>query len=387
MSLDDVLDTTADELNRLDPPVSANGRGHGNTSGTRSTPPPPTVDPDSTGEEVLTWDRIDLAQVIAGNYVQPMPDLLTRDDGRSLWYPGQVNGLHGDSGVGKGWVTGYATAQAIRAGLKVMFIDLEDVPTSIVARLRLLGLTDTQIALGLDYRRPQVGFAYQTVQRLAAELTDGGHELVVVDSLGEAFALDGIDENKDADVGPWLRRVARPLAETGAAVVLVDHSTKAADNPLHPSGSKRKRAAIGGASYLVEATRPLKKGQGGRLKLSCAKDRHGNYARNEHVADLVMANDPHRGVTFALYAPDVRPEGEGSTGLEVAVIAAKFVQLVKASQLPVNKTMAREMVKVKARSDAKRAALDYAIASGALIEEPGKGTSKNLVYVHDIEAP
>ena len=74
--------------------------------------------------------------------------------------------------------------------------------------------------------------------------------LAVVDSLGEAFGLEGIDENHDVEVAPWLRRVARRLADAGLSVLLLDHSTKSADNPRRPSGSKRKRAAITGASYL-----------------------------------------------------------------------------------------------------------------------------------------
>src|SRR5690606_34602190 len=113
-----------------------------------------------------------------------------------------------------------------------------------------------------------------------------GASLVVIDSVGEAFGLEGLNENNDNEVAPWLRRVARRLADTGAAVGLVDHSTKSSENPLFPSGSKRKRAAITGAQYLVEATRPLTKEHGGQLRLTCGKDRHGNYRRGEAAAVL-----------------------------------------------------------------------------------------------------
>ncbi len=195
--------------------------------------------------------------MLDGKVDQPEPTILRRDDRQALLYPAQVNGLHGDSGVGKGWVALHAVAQQINAGHTVLVVDTEDVPASIVARLRLLGATDTAIRDRLIYVRPTDPFGLVAVDHLVELVTDRDVSLVVVDSLGECFGLDAIDENHDAEVGPWLRRVARRLADAGPAVLLVDHTTKANDNPLHPSGSKRKRAAIGGASYYVTALKPL----------------------------------------------------------------------------------------------------------------------------------
>lgn len=265
---------------------------------------------DLSDDLAASFAPIDIAEVLAGGSVQPSPSILRRDDGQCLFYAGQINGVHGDSGVGKGWVTLLAIAQQLRSGRTVMLIDLEDLPTSIIARLRLLGATDHELTHRLIYVRPTDPFGMTALDRLATLIDNHAVALVIVDSLGEAFALDAIDENHDAEVAPWLRRVARRLADAGPAVVLVDHSTKAADNPLYPSGSKRKRAAVGGASYLVTAATPLSAGNGGRLKITCAKDRHGNYARSEHVADLVMHADPVLGTRVELYAPAARSESD-----------------------------------------------------------------------------
>ena len=74
----------------------------------------------------------------------------------------------------------------------------------------------------------------------------------------------------------WMRRVPRPLAAAGAAVVPIDHITKSGDNNLYASGTQRKRAGITGASYLVENRSPFSQGHRGMSRLVCAKDRHGN---------------------------------------------------------------------------------------------------------------
>ncbi len=333
-----------------------------------------------------TFDRVDLGPVLAGDWTQPTPELLTRTDGAALLYAGQINGIHGDSGTGKGWVACTAIAEVIRSGQRAMLIDLEDTPTSIVARLRLLGLDDAQISAGLDYRRPQEPFTITAVARLCADVVEGRHALVVIDSLGEAFALAGVDENKDSEVGPWLRNVARPLADTGAAVLLVDHSTKSSDNPLHPSGSKRKRAAIGGASYLIEAVKPLTRDDGGRLKVTCAKDRHGHHARGEVVAHVVLRPKLTGGIDVEIYAPDP-PDPDGGADVAVVVIAAQVVRIVKDAEVPLSKSGVREHLKVKASTDRKKAAVEYAVNSGALAIEDGPRGAHILTYAHPLEVP
>ena len=48
-------------------------------------------------------------------------------------------------------------------------------------------------------------------------------------------------------------------------------------------------AAITGASYLLEVVRPLTHEDGGRLRLVCDKNRHGNYRRGKAAATVDIA--------------------------------------------------------------------------------------------------
>lgn len=343
--------------------------------------PPPNIDPD-TGEIIPadhdeplapTFEPVDLEPVLTGDYHQPEPCILRREDGQALFYMGQINGIHGPSGEGKSFMTMAAMCDEIRRGHNVIFVDLEDTAPSIVARLRLLGATDEQIRTHVTYLRPAEPFGMLAVERLCELVSEKQPRLVVVDSLGEAFGLDGIDENSDADVGPWLRRVPRRIADMGPAVILVDHSTKANDNPLYPSGSKRKRAAIGGASYLVTATKPLAAGHGGTLRIVCAKDRHGTYARNEHVANWVLNAAAGMSASWTLY--DGTPLGTEEE-LPVILAAKAAVKALEEHGGELTSNALLELMKVKGRVTVKRAGVDLAVANSDIIERPGPRKSR-----------
>lgn len=335
----------------------------------------------STADIDASWLPVDLGPVLDGSRRQPMPSLLRRADEEYLLYPAAVNGIHGDSGAGKGWAVCFALDQELRAGRTAMLLDFEDVAVSIVGRLTALGTSPDTILDHLIYFRPQTEFGTTEVAQVVAHCIDRSVSLVVVDSLGEAFALEGIDENKDVEVGPWYRRVARQIADTGAAVLLVDHSTKAADNPLYPSGSKRKRAAVTGASYLAEATKPFVKGEGGRLRLTCAKDRHGNYRRGEVVGSLVMAKSLTDAVRLELHEPDTT---EGTSELGAVLAARSAVAAAKDEGRPLTKTALRNLMKIRARNDVKRAGIDLAIGRGALREDAGARNARLVSYVSEL---
>lgn len=277
-----------------------------------------------------SFDPVDLEPYLGGDAELVRADLLELDGGRAILHRARLNGIHGDSGAGKSWLVALVVRDELDAGHGVVVVDLEDTPAPLIARLRQIGVADEAIRRGLVFLHPDEAFTPGNVERLVSIVRTRRARHVLLDSLGEAFALEGIDENADAEVAPWLTRVIRHIIDTtGAGVTLIDHITKAGDNPLHPSGSKRKRAAVTGTSWLVVALEPFTLAEGGRIALRCGKDRHGEYRRGDTVAHLVMSPpDVSTGRTvLELVAPPAEESEEGGGRRDPLDVVADVLEL------------------------------------------------------------
>ncbi|GAA1962846.1 hypothetical protein GCM10009798_23300 [Nocardioides panacihumi] len=236
------------------------------------------------------WSPVDLRDVLVGlrdgTIDRPAPTLGDFGDG-CLFYAGRINGVHGDSTAGKTWTALVTAAQEIAKGETVVYVDLEDSAEGALARLVLdLGVEPDDVAKRLVYLRPDEPLTLVSTAALRALLAERRPSLVVVDSTGEALAQAGANPNADDEVARWFRTLPLLAVEAGAAVLLLDHATKAGDKELWPIGSQRKRAAITGAAYLQKVAAPFGRDQDGRAVLVCAKDRHGNYPLGHRVAAL-----------------------------------------------------------------------------------------------------
>lgn len=342
-----------------------------------------------TLDVIESWLPVDLSAVLAGDLTSAEPTVLAIDTvpRRHLFYAGALNGVHGDSGIGKSWIATITLKEQIEAGRNVMLLDFEDTPQTLCSRLLAQSVAPELIARHVDYRRPLDQLNTGTVHDLIATVYEREIAVVVIDSLGELFGLHGKDENADKDVGPFLRGIIRPLADAGAAVIVIDHSTKSKDNPLHPSGSKRKRAAITGASYFVSTDRPPVRATGseietGRLKITCAKDRHGTYRSGEHVANIEITSYPDGGVRAHVWPVDKRETK--ALPVELAARAAIRVAREKPGHaFSMNELL--ERMAMKARKDTKRAGVEYAATEGCLSETAGPRGSRCFTFVRDLE--
>jgi hypothetical protein len=344
-------------------------------------------DDDEDGEDedediAADWDFVDLGPALRGEIVRAQPTVLERTDGRGLLYPGQVNGIHGDSGAGKGWVALAAVIAELEAGHHVAWVDAEDPnETSIVERLLALFVLPDVISRLFHYVNPKTAARPLAIKRLLTGIDQWNVTLVVLDSVGELFGLEGLDENKDFDVGPWMRRVARPIALAGPAVLLVDHSTKAADNPLYPSGSKRKRAAITGAAYLAQDIKALGRGLAGVIRLTCAKDRHGNYHKGQAAASVTVESDGDT-VTLKVWTPS-HAEADAPQ-LPVILAARDAVKAARTEDRPLSLRQLVNFMQIKAGRDTKIAGIEVAVARGALTVEDGARGSRLHTYVGEL---
>lgn len=223
-----------------------------------------------------SWAPVDLADIVAGiqagDIVGPTPALLTRTDGVSLVYAGEVCSFAGEPESGKGWTMVGEGGRLLANGQRVLYLDFEDAPASIVGRLLAVGTPAAAIVARLTYIKPEGPLDVLVDSLLAGDPI----ALVVLDGLSEAYSLLGLDYGSNTDVPVFLQRLVRPLATRGAAVVQIDHVPKDGNNRgRYAIGAQHKLAGVATAYGIEVIDRPSRQ-HTGRLKLVLAKDRHGH---------------------------------------------------------------------------------------------------------------
>jgi len=240
------------------------------------------IQPSSDGTEVdlvqfeSTWKPVPLEDYVNGSYVALVPSILRRVDGTCLFYKGLTHSIYGESESGKSWVAQMAAAECLMKDLKVVYIDFESSAAVVVAHLKILGVPNEKILQYFTYIGPE--HARDANDPYWNDLLEEGRaELVVIDGLTEALTMWGGETNNNDGVTRWMRMFPRTVArESGAAVILIDHVTKNADNVgRFAIGAQAKLSALDGAGYLLEPIDGIAPGKIGHLSLKVTKDRPG----------------------------------------------------------------------------------------------------------------
>lgn len=232
-----------------------------------------------------SWRFEDLTQLASGVELPPTPTVFQREDGQGLFYRGAVNDLHGEPGCGKSMLAQIATAQELKQGHDVIYIDYEDSARNVVKRLLLLGVTGEQIVQHLHYVRPSAKPSSPTSLDGWKETLDYADTatLAIIDGVTSCLAYAGLDSNSGDDIAAWYNTMPRLISACGPAVVLIDHVVKSKDNRgRYAGGSMQKLALIDGISYSVDMTKPVGKGVRGTIVIKSGKDRISEI--EEHCA-------------------------------------------------------------------------------------------------------
>jgi hypothetical protein len=270
-----------------------------------------TEDEEAAGGD--SWDPVDLDAILDGSYEPPVATLMPRTDGLCLVYPGLVHSFHGESESGKSLVMQYATAEILKGGGDVLYLDYESDAASVVGRLQELGTDKADIRGHFTYIRPEAKPSQEKWDRLLARK----FVLVVIDGVTDAFSTFGLDSNSNDDVTRWVRWIPKALADaTGAGVVVIDHVTKdSGTRGRFAMGGQAKMSGLTGAAYIVDVLVPLGRGRRGELALRIAKDRPGSIRgqlpptvearkdRTEYAAHIVV-DSTGGGIRVTVAPPD-----------------------------------------------------------------------------------
>lgn len=327
---------------------------------------------------------LDLTHAWDEGVTRRVPEVGRREDGQCLFYLSNVNEVHGESGDGKSLACLSFAADELKLGRDVLWIDWEEADEqTVVERLKAFAVPRDAALERFHYVCPN-GHAPTdaAVAALAADVEQWGVRLAVLDSVGEGLGVEGGSGSDDLDVARWLTMVPRPLAAAGAAVVSIDHVTKAGDKNLYASGSQRKRAGLTGASYLVENRIPFSRGHKGMSRLVCAKDRHGHYAKGQEVALMWVAPQLDDGIEITFAVPDEQSTEQREANAKWQIVA-RVVEIVGKNDGPIALSEVKAAVNKRAADVV--AAIDSGVRIGALRMIPGSRGAKSLEWVRALE--
>ena len=329
--------------------------------------------------------RADLTALVGGESL-PVATLLCRSDGTCLLYPGAVHAISGEPGGGKSWVAQVAVVQVVSDGGRALILDYEDTPARIAGRLLALGLEPS--ALGsvayLNVSGPigPTGFAW-----LEELVRHDGVGLVVIDSVAESLAAEGLSENDSVEVAAWTQKLPRLLARAGATVLVVDHVAKdAATRGRWPRGSGAKLAAIDGAAYVLQPRVPFSRMSSGMADLVVAKDRHGAVGQvGATVASVAFEVEGGSLARIVLISPDTKGSARNCEAKRLLNVVDVIDQLGSSGGVWPSVADAAEALGVS--REVASALLDAAVAARGVSEEQGLHGARAFRLAPNNQAP
>jgi hypothetical protein len=316
-----------------------------------------------------SWRAVDLRQHLEADDGRDAPSLLVRTDGRGLLYRGKRNEAHGPYESGKSWLAGVGVVEVLRSSGVAVWLDWEDSPRSVVARLLALGATEAEILRGFRYLQPAEPLTAATEIDLRLELN--GAAFVVIDAANESMAAAGWDPNQNRDVAQFYRTIPRLSTEAGATLLVLDHVAKDPGSQRGPVGAGHKAAAIDGASYRVDAVTPFGRGSVGLVRLRLTKDRPG-YVRGllGSGREPVAAEVSFDATNPASLVVEVRPpSGVEAETWRPTRLMEKISLHVEAASEPLSTSAI--LTGVPGKRDYKIAAIEELVRGGFFSRAPG----------------
>lgn len=274
---------------------------------------------------------VDVAAILAkGIPPPPKPVLLTREDGHALFYAGKVNVLFGDPECGKTWIALAAIVEALRAGRRASFVDLDHNGVGeILTRLLALGARPDDLGNPDRFRyfEPEDG---DELILVVGSLRTWRAACVVVDSLGELLPMLGGNSSNPDDYTSAHRRTLTPLANAGASVIAIDHLPKGEDSRERgQTGTMAKKRAINGVSLRVTVVEQFAPNHGGSANLTVEKDRPGGVRancpvarKNQPAGRFVMSPGPGGGISWKVTRPKLSEPADSAPDTDVAELDA-----------------------------------------------------------------
>lgn len=253
----------------------------------------------TTGGHLTSWSPLDMEAVMNGQDLDPPPDLGRREDGQALFYQNALHVIAAEPESGKTFLAVWLAVQTMKDGRRVTYVDFESHPAQILSRALQLGATPDMMR-GDDppfrYLRPHDAITADPSMLGEFDAACHGSDLVILDGMTEALSIHSLDQNSSNDIARFYDLLPRRARRaSGAAVVMIDHVTKAKDTrDRWAIGSQHKLAGVD-VMYLLAPVEPLAQGRHGYARLTISKDRGGHV--RQHSLGGRVAGDFHLDAT------------------------------------------------------------------------------------------
>lgn len=330
-------------------------------------------------DAVTSIDVADVSALLETDLEPEQPTYLTRTDGQALFYAGKTHTLQAEPSSGKSWISLAAVVEVLELGGEAGYYDFEDTPSGILRRARQLGAPEEALRDRFHYARPLGRLGPAELAHIDRTLEEWNFDLFVIDGVGESMTRNGMSEDKAEDVLAWFDLLPRRIAESGAAVVMVDHVSKDPEQRGRwARGSSAKLGAVDGAAYQIKLSESFSRHKAGAVRLVVAKDRPGGVGAIGETVAVAKINPSGGGervkVTF-------EPKAEQKPG-EVSMPTNVMTEISRVlEQHPNGLTRAQLDAYVpNARRETKKNALVFLMTDGFVAEQRA-GKSRTLVSV------
>jgi GNAT superfamily N-acetyltransferase len=314
----------------------------------------------------VSWEPLNLAHIEERPPVQPTLG------GLGLVYPGKRHVFSGPQEAAK-TLAAYAIAlEVIRLGGIVVLVDLEMGPWDARDRLRELGASAEDFER-LLYVEPDTPASEETI----IDLIELDPTLVVIDAAAGAYDLQGLDDNKRADVERFARVFVRSFWWRGVATILLDHVVKNADSRgKYAIGSERK---VGGADVHLgfEVVTPLARGGLGLYKLTTHKDR-GGWLPRPRAGEFELRSDPETHAISWTFRPPANVDE--TDGFRPTALMERVSRYLEQQSEPISRTAIEEAVTGKVVYV--RIAIDCLVREGFASETSGARGARLVTSIH-----
>ena len=156
---------------------------------------------------------------------------------------GELHWIYSAPEAAKTWVALALLKFVLDGGGVVLWVDEELGYTEIARRLLYLGADPDAVTERFIYNFfPAWGTYHDDDQEWEEMATILRPDLVVIDTVTDAFAEAGVDENSGLEVTRWVKTYLEPPRRLGAAIACLDHTTKDGGNIDYAIGTRAKRA-------------------------------------------------------------------------------------------------------------------------------------------------